>query len=1161
MAIYTTEQAAQNALVQEATFYPEDQPPLSSVLFRNNRNLLLINMGKASSIGLEKANNSEAVRLLHIALFTIIPEIDGVNTIAKNNALGLKLSDGSFPRVFSAVTESLVLYFQQSTPELAGAADGLVGRKTIYELDKALNRIGGYDAVNGGTIINYGLSENINADTVVYQINSSYGYVPLYDKPLAQDENIILKLNKDDIVHVVRKHPDATAAGWYQVIVLSADMATQDDEGKQRLKDAYNDSISIEGHIQAAYIWEYWEDDGSQVKAPMPDIYSKLYRIPALPAGEDIEVFSNQQLRNIIQTNYYDEVKIYPLNADGEAFVPSDPSQIITFPSRGTIDNNEINTEPFFLFCLNLLIYANNPIPGDTTNRSIYPNNDIANGNTKDFYSKTDTEDAHEILESLLENGTAPNDLYAHFTSVIKNVSADYDYIDTGAVINKKLKVLLRATNQYHMWIPSRQCAESLWRLVNNKYTQELPASDPIVELAKVAVKTLFPARSFGARLKVNIGATIGFIGGDFEGDLSIWRQDTEDEDVHILKISAFGQIGLGADVGVEAGFGFWLGGNNRKKEKRGIGAAAGASVQAGGVVNALVEFEIPITGKDPVSRGLAAMMYSSVGVLLPIAAPFAFSRAIENYNLDIWNYMTKLKVYGGVQGQAGAMASAGLKFGKDTEEDKFGNGTANSKSLKPTILSSLISKAAKKGAINAGISVGAEFGFGFDIDVKYYVGDQYQKCMRDDGTRVPLEIKVFAFGEGGAHFEFFTSLSLGLFGIPILPGVLLQQGLGIKMGIIYDITQEPDVVNNDTSNYEFSFGKMLKNGKKLISLYNFSGDLDRYLEYGYENTFNFNLDSLVETFTSGVDPATILPGGSTNLGYDFGQTLTQVLNQLDGAEFKKRFGLGYKRRGYKSLQRAQRIIGERWYSAKLKHMGRNSKFKGLASFQSYIDLNYTIKGEDYIKAIKALIMMVRVGVAHNTAQDNTELNTLNQVLDEFTSNEKTNDEKIDYAVSLYSDTALETILNTHAEAGDVFSHIFSLICVEIGNRSGFYKSNKPSLSNMNPKFFSVARTMVINYVTKWENINIALHSELSFAFAVGGSLGLGAKVRAFLGVEAAIVSHSDFIKDDYVYLDSFWSKIIQKLLSITPVNSMTNQLLTEAEKQKLIQFVFDKQL
>jgi len=1160
MAIYTTEQAAQNALVQEATFYPDDQPPLRSVLFRNNRNLSLINMGKAASLGIGRENNSGAVRLLHIALFTIVPEMDGVPTSMRDTALSLRLNGISFPREFSATTESLVQYFQQNTPELAGVPDGLVGRKTLYELDKALNRIGGYDSENGGTIINYGLSENINNDTVVYQTYSGLDYVPLYDKPLAADENIILKLKKDDIVHVLRKHPDATAAGWYQIIVLSADMDVQDDEGKQRLKDAYNDSISVEGHIQAAYIWEYWENDGSQYKAPMPDIYSKLYRIPGLPAEQDIEIFSNQQIRNIIQTNYYDEVKIYPLNADGEAFVPSDPSEIITFPSRGTVDNNEINNEPFFLFCLNLLIYANNPIPGDTTLRSIYPNSEGVN--TKAFYSNIDTETAHANLESLLENGTAPNELYAHFTNVIKNASADYDYIDTSAVIDRKLKVLLRATNQYHMWIPSRQCAESLWRLVNNKYTQELPQSDPVVELAKRAVKTLFYFRSFGARLKVNIGATIGFIGGDFEGDMSIWRQDTEDEDVQILKISAFGQIGLGADVGVEAGFGFWLGGNNRKKQKRGIGIAAGASVQEGAVVNALVEFEIPITGNDPVSRGLASMMYSSVGVLLPIAAPFAFSRAIENYNLDIWNYMTKLKVYGGIKGQAGAMASAGLKFGKESEEDKFGDGTANSKSLKPTILSSLLSKAAKKGAVSAGISVGSEFGFGFDIDVKYYVGDQYQKCMRDDGTRVPLEIKVFAFGEGQSHFEFFTSLSLGLFGIPILPGILLQQGLGIKMGIIYDITQEPDVIDNNTQNYEFSFGKMLKNGKKLISLYNFSGDLDRYLEYGYESTFNFNLDSLVETFTAGVDPTTILPGGgSINLGYDFGQTLTQVLNQLDGAEFKKRFGLGYTRRGYRSLLRAQRIIGNRWHTAKLQHMGRKSKFRGLASFQSYFDLNYTIKGEDYIKAIKSLIMMVRVAVAYNTAQDNTELNTLDQILNEFTDNEKTNDEKIDYAVGLFADTALETILNTHANAGDVFSHIFSLICVEIGNRSGFYKSDKPSLSNLDPRFLRVARTMVINYVSKWENVNVSLHSELTYAIAVGGSLGLGAKVRAFLGVEASLVSHSDFIKDDYVYLNSSWSKAIQKLLDISPINTAADQILTEADKQKLIQFLFDKQL
>ncbi|AXG72244.1 hypothetical protein KORDIASMS9_04512 [Kordia sp. SMS9] len=1169
MAIYITETAAQNALVQEAAFYPDDQTPLSSVLLKNNRTLTLINMGKGASLKLGRDNNTEAVRILHIALFTVIPEMNGVSPQAKDAALSLKWGQSDFGPTFvgefAPITEWLVNYFQENTAELAAEADGIVGRKTVKELDNALNRIGGYDEINGGTIINYGLAEYINKDTVISNTYSGVDYVPLYSEPIPDSNKIKLRLKKGDIVHVLRKHP-ATAAGWYQVIVISANKNIQTAAGKDELTKAYTSNVSIEGHIEAAYIWEYWETPGpgEQYKAPMPDMYSKLYRIPAKPVGQTLTEFSNQQLKSIIQENYYDEVKIYPINSDGEAFDPTDPANydtdgnplpgnpdsVVTFTNtHGTL----VEDSAYFRFCLNLLIYANNPDPQNdghgNDKRSIYPKAG------KKFFTKTDHDSAYLDMDILLSSGTTPTSLYQEFIDYViaKDPSGGYNYINNGLPDGQKIEVLLQDTGNYFMWVPSRQCAESLWRMVDQVYTDALPVDDPVVQLSEYAIEAMFPARSLGARFKVELGATYAFIGADFVGDVSMWRQDTENPNTHIIKISAYGELRLGADVGTEAGFGYWSGGNNRKRKRPGIGAAIGASAQLQQKVTALVEFEIPITGRDPLSRGLGAMMYAGVGALLPITAPFAFYRAADNFNLDIWNYMTKLKVYTGIYGSAGAQASIGFQYGNTNDMPDWQTSNVDNKYLNAIKFPSLLSGA----ALSAGAGINGEFGFGFDIDVKYYVGSDYQKCMRADGTRIPLEVKAFAFGEGQLHGEFFTSLSKGMIGIPILPGFLLNQGLGIKVGIIYNIADQ--VTDNDTSNFDFTFNNLINQSKKIISIYNFAGDLDRYLEYGYEATYNFDMNGVIDTIIGGVDPSTIKPGVYVHPSYNFGDSLQNVLNQLDGAEFKKRFNLGYVKRKYRSMLRAQRIVGERWHEVKSKYIG--GKSIRTVNVNSYLDLNYTIRGEDYIKAVKSLAIMVQIGVAIEESPDTSELAILFKKLETFLENGKSLDERIDYAITLYNDAALTTILANRAPAAQVFYTLLNMTAVEIGNRTGFYKSNATSLSTVDARIKDMVLVMAINYVSKWKDITLSMHNEAGGGFATGGSLGFGAKVRAFIGIEYAIIMHSDFIKDDYVFNTSFWAKIMRSLFDIDPTTLPGGEILREEDKEKLAQILFDKQL
>ena len=1162
MAIYITETAAQNALTQEAEFYPDNQPPLSSELFRRNRTLNRINMGKGASLALDRENNEEAVRLLNIALFTVVQEIPGITPAELTNARNLKWGpadvDGGFVGTFAEITKLSVEVFQQNTPELAAIADGIVGRKTIFELDKALNRIGGYDAINGGTIINYGESEYIGKDTVVYNTPSGVNYVRLFEEPIVNASQEIVRLKEGDIIHVLRKHP-STADGWYQVVVVSASKHTQTPEGEAELLRAFKDNISIEGHIQAAYIWEHWEEGpNGEYRAPMPDVHSKLYRIPARPTTQTPLNFTNTQLKAIIQEHYYDEVKIFPQNADGEIFDPNDPdnpnaspADIIRFPSKGTL----IEDMPFFKFCLNLLIYANNPDPeGDLqtdTTRSIYP----LPG--KSFFKEVDHRSAYDSLETYLQANQNPVDLYDTFLQYVTGIDSKYDYIHEDEPVDEKIQVNLNANGNHYMWIPSRQCAESLWRIVNREYLDALDSGDPVVELAEFAIETLFPRRSEGRRFKIQLGATYAFIGADFEGDVSIWRKDTDTIGDHILKISAFGELKVGADVGVEAGFGFWFGGNNRKRKKDGIRAAVGASAQGGGAVNALIEFEIPVTGNDPLSRGLASMMYTGAGVVLPVIAPFAFYRAAQNFNVDLWNYMTKLKVYTGAYAEAGAEASAGLSFGNSDDQNAWANNNVDEKFTKPTKLASLLSGA----AISGGIGIGGNFGFGFDIDVNYFVGSDYSKCMRTDGTRVPLEIKMFAFGEGSIHAEFFTSIAKGLFGFPILPGFALNQGLGMKLGLIYNISDEPDVIDNDTSTFDFTFQKMIRNSKKLISFYNFSGDLDRYLEYGYETTYNFDLSGTVDAITGGFSDSALKIGNYANTtSFKFGESLQDILDNLDGVEFRKRFNFAYASRKLRSIKRSQRIVGNRWIGAKTKFMNAARGVGGF-SLASFLDLDYKIAGQDYIEGIKALIIMTRISIAQLEldSQDIPEVALLQDRLVTFNEFDAV-DDRIAYALTLYNDTALTPILDANAGVAAVFSKLLKMTAAEIGNRTGFYSGDGDSFSNMDPEIKKMLIAIAMNYVSKWEDIRLSIHNELTFGVGISGSLGLGAKVRGFLGIEAGLVMHSDLIDNDYVY-DNYWADLLKSLFDVNPTALPSGEILSTKDKETLVGFLFDKQL
>lgn len=227
----------------------------------------------------------------------------------------------------------------------------------------------------------------------------------------------------------------------------------------------------------------------------------------------------------------------------------------------------------------------------------------------------------------------------------------------------------------------------------------------------------------------------------------------------------------------------------------------------------------------------------------------------------------------------------------------------------------------------------------------------------------------------------------------------------------------------------------------------------------------------------------------------------------------------------------------------------------------SFLDLDYKISGTDYIEAIKALIIMTRISIAQLKLDNQSipEVSLLHDRLVTFNSKD-TIDDRVAYALTLYNDSALTPILDANAGIAAVFSKLLTMTAVEIGARTGFYGGDGDSFSNMDPEIKKMLMAMAINYVSKWEDIRLSIHNELTFGLGVSGSLGLGAKVRGFLGVEAGLVMHSDLIDNDYVY-NNYWSDVLKSLFDVNPSTLPNGEILSSKDKGTLVAILFDKQL
>lgn len=1137
--------AADASLLQESTFYPENLPSLSSKLFEPNQTLQLINLGQGTSLSADRDNNnSQAVLLIRKALKIIIPEIPNVSATKKAQALSLSISGG-----FDSNLVVLVRYFQQQTLELNANIDGIIGRKTLHELDKALNRISDYDEETARTIFNYGQSTVVSQTTVV--LDASGVGVNLYSEPIPNSP-VLFRLQENDILYVLREGGD-TATDWYYVKVLSGNRDKQLVEpiitgGAELYDEIFNKGYELNGYIQGSSIHKSWNTHPSK----MPDVYSKIHRLPTTIAND------SEYLLNLIKETYFDPVTLRSVNEDGII----DDSENISFP--GTTFPDAITHENMLLlkFCLNVLIYSNNQVS----------NLDLVSDNERSIYVKSpgqwltenDINEARQATETHFSaNHTSATAYYDQFLTELIAASAGYNYVEE--LDGGGIKLRIGLTEGYLMWLPSRQFMTTMW----NTYKFLMPVNghnsgDFLVEFAKKAVKKMFPYRSLGFRQRVELGATFLIpIGIDFVGDISIWREDTNSHLDYTLKISAYGEIRGGLDTGVGFDLGFWNGKRGSKEKKAGIGVTAGADLQAGEKMSALIEFEIPITGQDPISTNLAAAAYGAIGLLstvvsavsavFPYAGFYAFQKAAETVNFNLWNYVTKFKLYKASYLEAGTGASATFKYGVPSEEqnqqynwlhpeDVGVNGGLTNKNLLPPFLLSLFSGT----AASVGLGGGVEYGYGVEVEVEYpFAMDNCYDPVRD--IRVPSRIKLSSFGEGSVHFDFYNSLSLGLFGLNLpvspIPDINIHQGLGIKLMVDFDIAKELGG-SNVTKNYVLTLDNFLKKTSKYIGFYNFSGNLDLYQGSGYESCYYFNLGRIInavlpnENLALGSMEQTLQDEGFIN---KFTNNFLEIQETFSHVNFQKRIGLSLFNRKYRRRIKKQQI-SKRWLAFEADQTAFRQKAKqSFFSMNPYLDFNYTIAGKDYINFIKGIIIFIRVLTALNKVMnDDTVAEEIKNYISDKYKDIIDPQNDVDTIYTKLNDASQEPQMQSYLNqyGGGIlasFKTLLDITVFEMSERAGFYKGDD-TVTEYDAAMYTMFAKLAFRYFRSMYDVNMALHAEVGGGFGFTGELSEGLKVRLRVHVESKVVVHSDLIKDDGCFPFSHWFGVISDLIGADPL-------------------------
>ncbi|WP_235299120.1 eCIS core domain-containing protein [Portibacter marinus] len=182
------------------------------------------------------------------------------------------------------------------------------------------------------------------------------------------------------------------------------------------------------------------------------------------------------------------------------------------------------------------------------------------------------------------------------------------------------------------------------------------------LEVVKVVIDYIWPV-GYGINLEGGIGATFGIplhVGVDYVS----YIQHKSTEVMYFFRQGIVkGGLDTGVGAGVFVGSGHQKGGSgDQQGQEWGLGAEAGANLEAGLQMKLIQEFDFPIYEDVAfISFMLAATGSDSTGIS---GLTTKLVDQVPGVNLDPMRYNTKTKMEFGVYGSASAEANAGLRLG-----------------------------------------------------------------------------------------------------------------------------------------------------------------------------------------------------------------------------------------------------------------------------------------------------------------------------------------------------------------------------------------------------------------------------------------------------------------------------------------------------------------
>ncbi len=1191
MTIFISQESLQDLLIAEQSFFDYAYGRLKCVYFAEIEKLQQIVTGehRELKVGDKGGNNDASIRQLRKALKTVMSQYTEETDYLNGIAVGLPINDS-----FDEDVKALIIGFHDIIDALPENIDGILTPKTLQQLDLKVRKISGVDLDTGEVILNFETAKPIEHLTVVTDEDQNVTPSDLFNIPVCskayedfeenKEQYQFFQLELGDVVYVkfdtgIKGNQGKTK--WYYVYVLSG---SRDKQISEEAEEIFDESLlgeyTIKGFVEARFLKDTWSNGAM----PMPDMYSQLKRMP--------QNATDHHINEIIINNYFEDVDVEILSRDRNL----DNNKIITIEGRKTDKPNDISDYPkvgigtpaYYRFCVHLLLLANHPAKTRDINYPLYPKPGL------EMITPNHAEIATNIVDSYIEDPSTPlpsnskeaqEVVYQTFVNALEQADVNaYNYVVAGKI---QLEIRPETTDKpTYLWIPSRQFAESLWQACSRNYATNAGQTENVLDkLTKEAVETIFFERSWGYRFRVRLGATAGFIGGDFTGDIMIYRKDTEKSADTVLKLVFMGEIAGGIDVGIGGGYLIGAGRTSKYENKKGVGAIVGADFKAGLKFSALIECEVPITGADPISQCLGTAVYGSIAgasLLFPGAAPFAMRAAMENMNLDLWNYITKLKFYTGLYAQAYAGGNLSLTYGAEREpEGSKLKPNANSKQWQNGLTDSTPFFSADKllglfagAAFQADANISGEMGVGVEVNISYPY-DMADCYNEEHKVRVPQNISLTGFAEGQAGFSYALKVIFGVFRIdltkflPFLsiignPGV---RGIGMKYEIAYDLVKDKSD-KEITRDLDPNFDQFIRESEKKISFYTFTGSLDTYLGSATEVVFELDVGFEINEVLKGIrDPILSLNKlNQINLS-DTTNALKSIagfLSIFKKSSFYKRMEAPFinnllKSKGFKTLDKntqngkayaeahIQRGASTRYGKVDMTRSA-NKKETGL-SLQLYADIGYTLSDNSTWDLMKVMFVITKMELAINHADTlpthktwlEAEFEKLGlkageaTVLSENAGTPELEAQKkyilsdlVDKVETIQTETGVS--LETMLEKVSILETIMEMLDTVLDTSTRFIDNTLNThltaiASEKNLQVLSLFQGLLIDYIFEMENIQLKMHAELSVAsINFKAKAGAGAKARFLTTIEGGIVVHSDLVADSWFYPNSLWN-------------------------------------